>query len=166
MASSPIIFSVLFFFIFSFSSAQPSFRPKALLLPITKDKSTNQYTTVRHRPAHSPRRRLRRLRPRRPKPLGRLRQRLRLLHLPLPSLQLRRVLTRRIHKLRRMLLSSETRLQQQHLRLDPRQHRHRNSHLRRIRNRRRLDSVNQRIQPGPVRSNPRFDIRMRGDVPA
>ncbi|CAF2116880.1 unnamed protein product [Brassica oleracea] len=47
MASSPtIIFSVLFLFIFSLSSAQPSFRPKALLLPVTKDKSTNQYTTV------------------------------------------------------------------------------------------------------------------------
>nr|VDD59576.1 unnamed protein product [Brassica oleracea] len=47
MASSPtIIFSVLFLFIFSLSSAQPSIRPKALLLPVTKDKSTNQYTTV------------------------------------------------------------------------------------------------------------------------
>ncbi|KAJ4895202.1 Eukaryotic aspartyl protease family protein [Raphanus sativus] len=45
MASSPTIFSVLFLFIFSFSSAQPSFRPRALLLPVTKDKSTLQYTT-------------------------------------------------------------------------------------------------------------------------
>ncbi|KAJ4895201.1 Eukaryotic aspartyl protease family protein [Raphanus sativus] len=46
MASSSIIFSLLFLFFFSLSSAQPSFRPKALLLPVTKDKSTLQYTTV------------------------------------------------------------------------------------------------------------------------
>ncbi|KAL0732269.1 hypothetical protein Bca4012_008478 [Brassica carinata] len=46
MSSSPIIFSVLSLFIFSTSFAQQSFRPKALLLPVTKDKSTNQYTTV------------------------------------------------------------------------------------------------------------------------
>ncbi|VVA89809.1 unnamed protein product [Arabis nemorensis] len=50
MASSPIIFSVLLLFVFSLSSstssAQPSFRPKALILPITKDQSTLQYTTV------------------------------------------------------------------------------------------------------------------------
>ncbi|KFK42682.1 hypothetical protein AALP_AA1G026200 [Arabis alpina] len=49
MASSLIIFS--FLFIFSLTSpssfAKPSsFRPKALLLPITKDKSTLQYTTI------------------------------------------------------------------------------------------------------------------------
>lgn len=62
----------------------------------------------RHQPAHSPRRRLRRLRPRWSKPLGRLRQRLRLHHVPLPSLQLRRVLTNRLHRLRHVLLSSET----------------------------------------------------------
>ncbi|KAG7588707.1 Xylanase inhibitor N-terminal [Arabidopsis suecica] len=37
MASSPFLFS---------SSAQPSFRPKALLLPVSKDQSTLQYTTV------------------------------------------------------------------------------------------------------------------------
>ncbi|KAG7652904.1 Xylanase inhibitor C-terminal [Arabidopsis suecica] len=47
MASSPIIFSVLLLFTFSLSSsAQTSFRPKALLLPVTKDQSTLQYTTV------------------------------------------------------------------------------------------------------------------------
>ncbi|AAC72120.1 Strong similarity to gb/D14550 extracellular dermal glycoprotein (EDGP) precursor from Daucus carota. ESTs gb/84105 and gb/AI100071 come from this gene [Arabidopsis thaliana] len=48
MASSRIIiFSVLLLSIFSLSSsAQPSFRPKALLLPVTKDPSTLQYTTV------------------------------------------------------------------------------------------------------------------------
>ncbi|KAL0732270.1 hypothetical protein Bca4012_008479 [Brassica carinata] len=46
MASSPIIFSVLSLFIFSTSFAQQSFRPKALLLPVTKDKTTLQYTTV------------------------------------------------------------------------------------------------------------------------
>ncbi|KAG7588719.1 Xylanase inhibitor N-terminal [Arabidopsis suecica] len=47
MASSPIIFSVLVLFIFSpSSSAQPSFRPKALLLPVAKDQSTLQYTIV------------------------------------------------------------------------------------------------------------------------
>ncbi|KAG7588722.1 Xylanase inhibitor C-terminal [Arabidopsis suecica] len=39
--------TVLVLFIFSpSSSAQPSFRPKALLLPVAKDKSTLQYTTV------------------------------------------------------------------------------------------------------------------------
>ncbi|KAG7588697.1 Aspartic peptidase domain superfamily [Arabidopsis suecica] len=39
--------TVLVLFIFSpSSSAQPSFRPKALLLPIAKDQSTLQYTTV------------------------------------------------------------------------------------------------------------------------
>ncbi|KAJ0229354.1 hypothetical protein HA466_0317250 [Hirschfeldia incana] len=46
MASSPLIFSLLFLFIFSTTFAQSSFRPKALILPVTKDKSTNQYTTV------------------------------------------------------------------------------------------------------------------------
>ncbi|KAF2621015.1 hypothetical protein F2Q68_00042833 [Brassica cretica] len=46
MASSPTIFSFFFLFFFSTSFAQSSFRPKALLLPVTKDKSTNQYTTV------------------------------------------------------------------------------------------------------------------------
>ncbi|KAG7588700.1 Aspartic peptidase domain superfamily, partial [Arabidopsis suecica] len=39
--------TVLVLFIFSpSSSAQPSFRPKALLLPVAKDQSTLQYTTV------------------------------------------------------------------------------------------------------------------------
>ncbi|KFK42681.1 hypothetical protein AALP_AA1G026100 [Arabis alpina] len=46
MASSLIIFSVLFLSIFSTSLAQTSFRPKALILPITKDQSTLQYTTI------------------------------------------------------------------------------------------------------------------------
>ncbi|CAN8306372.1 unnamed protein product [Cochlearia groenlandica] len=47
--SSPIIFFALFLSIFTFSYttfSQSSFRPKALILPITKDKSTLQYTTV------------------------------------------------------------------------------------------------------------------------
>ncbi|VVA89807.1 unnamed protein product [Arabis nemorensis] len=47
---TPIIFSVLLLFIFSLSSsisfALSSFQPKALILPVTKDKSTLQYTTV------------------------------------------------------------------------------------------------------------------------
>ncbi|KAF8086678.1 hypothetical protein N665_0615s0026 [Sinapis alba] len=51
MASSPIIFSAaLLLFIFSLSSsssfAKLSSRPNALVLPITKDKTTLQYTTV------------------------------------------------------------------------------------------------------------------------
>uniref|UniRef100_A0A1J3DY60 Basic 7S globulin n=1 Tax=Noccaea caerulescens TaxID=107243 RepID=A0A1J3DY60_NOCCA len=50
MASSPIIFSAILLFLFSLSLstsfAQPSFRPKALVLPVTKDQSTLQYTTV------------------------------------------------------------------------------------------------------------------------
>ncbi|KFK42683.1 hypothetical protein AALP_AA1G026300 [Arabis alpina] len=50
MTSSPIIFSFLLLFIFSFSSstsfAESPFRPRALILPVSKDKSTLQYTTV------------------------------------------------------------------------------------------------------------------------
>ncbi|KAG7564006.1 Peptidase family A1 domain [Arabidopsis suecica] len=47
MASSQIIFSILLLFIFSLSSsAKPSSRPKALILPVTKDQSTLQYTTI------------------------------------------------------------------------------------------------------------------------
>ncbi|KAL1216566.1 putative aspartic proteinase GIP2 [Cardamine amara subsp. amara] len=47
MASSPIILSVLLLCILSLSSsAQPSFRPKALILPLTKDQTTLQYTTA------------------------------------------------------------------------------------------------------------------------
>ncbi|KAJ0236209.1 hypothetical protein HA466_0261920 [Hirschfeldia incana] len=51
MASSPFIFSAFLLFIFSLSSPSTSFakqssRPNALLLPITKDKTTLQYTTV------------------------------------------------------------------------------------------------------------------------
>ncbi|EOA37484.1 hypothetical protein CARUB_v10011636mg [Capsella rubella] len=47
-SSSPVILSVLVLFIFSLSSssAQTSFRPKALILPVTKDPSSLQYTTV------------------------------------------------------------------------------------------------------------------------
>ena len=48
MASSPFI-SLLLLLIISLSSssfAQPSFRPKALVLPVTKDQTTLQYTTV------------------------------------------------------------------------------------------------------------------------
>ncbi|XP_010474940.1 PREDICTED: basic 7S globulin-like [Camelina sativa] len=52
MESSPtIFFSVLLLIVFSLSSSSSaktssSFRPKALILPITKDRSTLQYTTV------------------------------------------------------------------------------------------------------------------------
>ncbi|KAG2255152.1 hypothetical protein Bca52824_074446 [Brassica carinata] len=50
MASSPFIFSALLLFTFSLSSssslAKQSPRPNALVLPITKDKTTLQYTTV------------------------------------------------------------------------------------------------------------------------
>ncbi|CAH8283614.1 unnamed protein product [Eruca vesicaria subsp. sativa] len=52
MASSRIIFSALLLFIFSISSsptssfAKQSSRPNALVLPITKDKTTLQYTIV------------------------------------------------------------------------------------------------------------------------
>ncbi|CAH2047566.1 unnamed protein product [Thlaspi arvense] len=50
MANPQIIFSFLLLLLFSLSSStsltQPSFRPKALILPITKDQSTLQYTTI------------------------------------------------------------------------------------------------------------------------
>lgn len=50
MASSPFIFSALTLFIFTLSPsssfAKLSSRPNALVLPITKDKTTLQYTTV------------------------------------------------------------------------------------------------------------------------
>ncbi|CAA7057574.1 unnamed protein product [Microthlaspi erraticum] len=46
MASSLIIYSALLLFIISFSSTSFAQRPKALLLPVTKDQSTLQYTTV------------------------------------------------------------------------------------------------------------------------
>ncbi|CAN8253835.1 unnamed protein product [Cochlearia groenlandica] len=48
MASSPniIFFALLLLFLFSFSFAQKPFRPKSLILSVTKDKSTLQYKTV------------------------------------------------------------------------------------------------------------------------
>ncbi|KAG7588745.1 Reverse transcriptase domain [Arabidopsis suecica] len=54
----------------------------------------------RHQQTNTSRPLFRRLRPRWSRTLGGLRQRLRLFHLPISSLQLRRVLTRRLHHLR------------------------------------------------------------------
>ncbi|KAI5650742.1 hypothetical protein M9H77_36747 [Catharanthus roseus] len=49
MASSTVPFSLIFFFFFLFISssiAQQSFRPKSLVLPVTKLQSSNQYITT------------------------------------------------------------------------------------------------------------------------
>lgn len=66
-------------------------------------------------------------RPRRSVLMGRLRTKLRVIHVPPRALPLGPVLARESHRLRRLLLLPETRMQQQHLRPHPRQHRHAHS---------------------------------------
>ncbi|WRX22077.1 Xylanase inhibitor [Theobroma cacao] len=45
VSSKFLLFTALLFFLFASPSLQASFRPKALVLPVSKDASTNQYVT-------------------------------------------------------------------------------------------------------------------------
>lgn len=105
----PVHFLLFFFFFFSIffyhsTAKTTSFRPKALVLPITKDTFTNNIQYQAHR------------RPRRRLPLGRLRNQIRVILLQSRLLRLRHVFPRQSPMQRRHVpFRPQARVLQQHL---------------------------------------------------
>lgn len=98
--------------------------------PCCSGRKRRFYPPIHHSycPTYSSRPHQPRPRPRRPVPLGRLREKLRVLHIPPGALPFLPMLARRSQRLRRLLLSPQTWLQQQHVRCHPRQHHHTHRH--------------------------------------